>query len=396
MSNGAPNLRVVDVCRRHRRVARAVRVHASAQRRHQREHLERGPGLAGTLRREVELRLRVVGRRRHRDDVAVLRVDRDDRRRRADRAHLGLDRVARHALLVEFDRRMHDEAAELDRLGAVLLDQLVLDVVEEVALAAAAEVVGGLETETARLCLGGLLERDHAELGHLVEHVVAAALGPGDVLERRVQRRRLRQAGEQRRLAELEALGALVEVDPGGRLGADRGLAADRAVRRRVQVLLEEPVLRMLVLELLRQLRLADLALVAGEAVACAVGRVEVLHQLHRQRRAALDGLLVDEVLDRGADDALVVDALVLVEALVLDRDGRVLEHLRQVVAAHGPAQLVGGDEAQARAVGGEHLGVRARVALLQRGDRRGGGGGRDDPADHGQARRCRCRPAPP
>ena len=50
-------------------------------------------------------------------------------------------------LLVEVDRRVDDEAAELDDARAVLLDQLVLDVVEEVALAAAAEVVGRVDAE---------------------------------------------------------------------------------------------------------------------------------------------------------------------------------------------------------------------------------------------------------
>ena len=89
----------------------------------------------------------------------------------------------------------------------------------------------------------------------------------------------------------MSSLGALVEVDARRGLDADRGLAADGAVGRRVEVLVEDPVLGVLVLELLGQLGLADLALVAGEAGARPVGRVEVLDQLHRQRRAALDGL---------------------------------------------------------------------------------------------------------
>ena len=56
-----------------------------------------------------------------------------------------------------------------------------------------------------------------------------------------------------------------------------------------------------------------------------------------------------------------------LVEALVLDRDRRVLEDLRHAVAGDRAAQVVGGDEAEPRAVGGEHLGVGAGVALLER-----------------------------
>ncbi len=47
----------------------------------------------------------------------------------------------------------------------------------------------------------------------------------------------------------------------------------------------------------------------------------EVADQLLGDRRAALDRFAGFEVLDRGAKDALGIDAAVLVEALVLDRD---------------------------------------------------------------------------
>jgi hypothetical protein len=46
-----------------------------------------------------------------------------------------------------------------------------------------------------------------------------------------------------------------------------------------------------------------------------ALARVEVADELHGQRRAALDVVAGLEVLDRRADDALEVDARVLVEA---------------------------------------------------------------------------------
>ena len=222
---------------------------------------------------------------------------------------------------------------------------------------------------------------DHARARHLAEDLVAAGLGGARAAQRRVQRRRLRQAGEHRGLAQRQLAEALVEVDPRGGLRADRRLAADGAVRDGVEVLVEDPGLGVLVLDLLRDLGLADLALVGA-----LVGDVEVAGELHRDRRAALHGLLVDEVLHARADEALVVDALVLVEAAVLDRDGRVLEQLRELVARGGQAQLGRLDEAEPRAVGGQHLGVGARVALLQRGQRRRGGGDRDDVADGGDA----------
>src|SRR4029450_9732936 len=97
--------------------------------------------------------------------------------------------------------------------------------------------------------------------------------------------------------------------DARGGLDADRGLPADGAVGHRVDVLVDDPQLAgaagMAVLHPLGELGLADLALVAGDAVARAFARVEVAHELHGQRRAALDVLLGLEVLDRRPDDAL-------------------------------------------------------------------------------------------
>jgi hypothetical protein len=147
---------------------------------------------------------------------------------------------------------------------------------------------------------------------------------------------------------ELEVLGRLVEDDPRGGLHADGGLAAERPVRRVVEVLVEDPPLVVDVLELLGELGLVDLALERA-----LLGDVERADQLHGQRRAALDGLAGLDVLDRRADDALGVDAVVVPEALVLDRDRRVLERLRDLLARDRGAQDVGLDEAEALAVGG-------------------------------------------
>ncbi len=161
--------------------------------------------------------------------------------------------------------------------------------------------------------------------------------------------------------------GALVVEDPRGRLDADRRLAADRAVGHVVEVLVEDPLLAVDLLELVGHLGLADLALQRlGEA---RVGRVEVAHQLHGQRRAALLGLVAGDVLDRGAGDAHVVDAAVVVEALVLDVDRRLLDDVGDRAAGHRAAQHVGGDEAQARAVGRVDRRDRALRLGLELGD---------------------------
>ena len=326
---------------------------------------------------EVELRDAVVAGGGHRLDVAVLGIDRDDRRGRADRPEVALDRRAGLLLLVEVDRRIDLHAAHADGARAVLAEQLVLDVVEEVLLAPAREVGRELDAELPlrRPVRGG--RRDHPELLHLAQDLVAALLGRSRGARRGVVRGRLRQAGEQRRLVQVELLEPLGEEDPGRGLDADRRLPADRAVRDRVEVLVEDPLLGVGLLELLGELGLADLALVGALA-----RDVERAHELHRDRRPALDGLARREVLHGRAHDALVVDALVLVVALVLDRDRRVLDHLRDFLGGHRQMQVVGLDPAERLAVGGVDARVVARRLGLERGQRRCGGGDRDDVAD--------------
>ncbi len=92
-----------------------------------------------------------------------------------------------------------------------------------------------------------------------------------------------------------------------------------------------------------RELGLDDLLL---ERVLVAA-EVEVAHQLHRDRRRALQGLSVHDVLDGRAEDAGHVDAVVLVEALVLDRHGRVLEVGWDFAPADRRAQFVGLDRSR-------------------------------------------------
>ena len=117
---------------------------------------------------------------------------------------------------------------------------------------------------------------------------------------------------------------------------------------------------------------------------------VEVADQLHRDRRAALHGLVAREVLDRGAHDALVVDALVLVEALVLDRDRRVLERTSGSGRA-GTGWRSSLDWMKPRRVpsAARTSDCEPEVARLERVERRRGGGDRDHVADRGEAGEC-------
>ena len=174
----------------------------------------------------------------------------------------------------------------------------------------------------------------------------------------------------------------LREVRLRGGLDPDRRAPEVRPVRDGVQVLAQDPVLAgaagVLVLELLGELRLTDLPL----EVALRVLDVERAHELLRDRRAALHRVARLEVLDARADDRRVVDALVLVEALVLDRDRRLASRGRHVAPRDGRADLVGAHVAESRAVGGVHDRARALVARLQLGERRRVGGDRDHVAD--------------
>jgi hypothetical protein len=67
-----------------------------------------------------------------------------------------------------------------------------------------------------------------------------------------------------------------------------------------------------------------------------------VLDELLRDRRAALDGAAVADVGPQRARGAAQVDAVVLVEALVLDRDDRVLHRQRDVRRRDDDPALVG------------------------------------------------------
>ena len=168
--------------------------------------------------------------------------------------------------------------------------------------------------------------------------------------------------------------GGLVEEGARRGLDADCGLSPDGPVGDGVEVLVEDPELALvpgvLVLEVLGKLDLADLPRQRAPSVA----QVEVAHELLRDRRAALHGPAGGDVGDRGPEDALEVDALVMEEALVLDRDRGVLHVLGDVLERHRSAKLVGLDEAQALAVGGEDLRRRALVDRLERFQRRRAG----------------------
>jgi hypothetical protein len=115
------------------------------------------------------------------------------------------------------------------------------------------------------------------------------------------------------------------------------------------------------------------------------LGQIDVVDELHRQRRGALQLLTVDSILDRGADDALVVERAVLKEPPVLDRHRRLFDDLRDLAAGQRRVHARRPDVPERRPVGGEHLRRRAGDVWMAGVEVRRRMGDVDDPAGDGQ-----------
>ena len=121
-------------------------------------------------------------------------------------------------------------------------------------------------------------------------------------------------------------------------------------------------VLRPAVAQLDREAGLLDLAperpLAAG---------VEVAHELLRNRGSTLDYLARAEVAPERTRDPDVVDAAMLVEAAVLDRNRPPWKPLAHARERYRLAVSIGGDRPEQRAVGRVDEGVLANLDRLQR-----------------------------
>ncbi len=150
-----------------------------------------------------------------------------------------------------------------------------------------------------------------------------------------------------------QLVGRLREEGPRRGLDADRRLSVDGPVGDVVEVEGEDLLLGPALVHGRGELGLADLA-----REGAVVGDVEVLDHLLGDRRAALDDLAGAEVLDGRPEHGLEVDALVLVEAPILDRHGRLLDETRDLLGLERRAQRLRLDHPQALAA----LGVQRRV----------------------------------
>ena len=166
---------------------------------------------------------------------------------------------------------------------------------------------------------------------HLVEHDVPALDRELLAVDRRVQRRRLREPRDHRGLGERELIEVLLEIPVRGGTDAPRAGAEVDVI----EVDREDRPLGILGLEAAREdrlLALARQALLAAE---------ELLRDLLRDRRAALREVARGDVRPHRARDALEVDPAVVEEVVILDREERIDQALRDPLVRDELAPLL-------------------------------------------------------
>ncbi len=223
--------------------------------------------------------------------------------------------------------------------------------------------VAGARHDLRRVREGGALvgRADELELGHGGEHGLGALLGAVEIARRRQPRRRLDQAGEQRGFGERNVARRLAEIALRGLLDAVGAGAEIDAV----EIELEDLGLGEFPFQPERQQHLLQLAV--DRAL---LRQKQILRQLLGDGGAALAHAAVQDVGDERARDAEGVDAVVLVEAAVLDGD----EGLRHVTRQVLERQRLAGEVAAARqraALGIDDLDRRRPLGDFERLDRR-------------------------
>ena len=346
------------------------------------ERLERRPRLPARLREKVELVLRAVrDDGGHRTDRSRARADRDQSRSRIGRlVQRVADRLLGKPLVPRDDRRVHLEPAGANRLGSVHLDQLVADVAEEVRLPDPVVETSGVKRHLGVERLAVDARRDDAGVEHGLEHLVPTRERTARNGERVVDRRRLREARKKRGLRQVELAGGLREVGLGRRLDAVRVIA----VVDLVEVLGQDPLLRPLAVELRGETRLLHLAL--NRLLA---RDVEVADELLRDRRPSFDDRPSLDVGNSCSRDSFEIDAAVIEEAAVLDRDGRLAHPQRHALRGDGLAVPLRRNRSEQRPIRGVDERVGADVDPPQRAEVAGRSVGehRRSPTDAG----CRC-----
>ena len=207
----------------------------------------------------------------------------------------------------------------------------------------------------------GLGAGDEFVLRHRREHDLSARFRAFGVAVRRQPRRRLDEARQHRGFRDRDVPGGFAEI------ALRRGLDAIGAGTEidAVEIELENFVLGVLALQPQRKLHFLQLARHRPF-----LGQEQVFRELLRQRRAALRHAAMHDVGDRRARDADGVDAVMRIEAAVLDGDERLRQIGRQILqrdigAGHFAAR------GQQAAVDADNLDGRRALWNFQRLDRR-------------------------
>ena len=239
------------------------------------------------------------------------------------------------AACLAWSRRVDLEAALGDRVGREVLEQQVAHIVGEVGVGAlGVGELAGVERDLLGDRRVVLLLRDVARLEHAREDEVAAVLAVLVVREGVVVGGRVGDAHEGRRLVQGEVGGALVEVGDRGGFDAVGAVAVEDGVEVHVQDL----VLGVRLLHLDGDVGLANLA--AQRVLELLVGEDRPAHELLRDRGAAALLAAAEHLAHGGTGDALGVNAVVLVEALVLGVDGALDDVVGDLVERHGATVL--------------------------------------------------------
>jgi hypothetical protein len=239
-------------------------------------------------------------------------------------------------------------AVELFRAELLVLLDVLADLLGEVRADARRLLLERAEGDGRADGLPVLLGVDELLREHAPEDVVAAHPGAVGMREGAVVHRRADQRRQHRRLGKGQLFGVLAEVEARARLDPVRAVAEVDLVR----VQLEDLVLGEVLLDLHGQEGLVDLA-----ADGLLGGEEDLLGELLGERRGALGGAALDDVLQQRAHDRLRVDAAVAVELRVLGGDDGVDEDLGHVA--------LGDDDALLDRV----LRVRHAVAVVDAGD---------------------------
>ncbi len=234
-----------------------------------------------------------------------------------------LQRGLRRPLHLRVNGRANGGRACRERHHARQRFRLAIDVVEEIEAGIALSAIIGDEPQRrlARL-IGGLL-RDRAIFLHPAQDIGEALLRALGMAVRAVVIRPLGQPGERRALGEGQFRCGLSVIAARGKLDSPRVPPEIDGV----EIKLENLVLAERLLDPRGEDHLADFALVSQ-----VISDQEVLDHLLGDGRSALRAAGAGEIGDHGANEPALVNALVLVEALVFGRHERLLHMLRYVL----------------------------------------------------------------